>query len=77
MISIVLKVKRQSDLSFYIVANRSNMDSKVSESSITEIIIRCVNFAAVKHRNQRRKDYAQTPYINHPIGKLFHRRITL
>lgn len=28
----------------------------------------CIDFAAVKHRDQRRKDTAQTPYINHPIG---------
>jgi len=31
-------------------------------------IVRCTNFAAVKHRQQRRKDEDQTPYINHPIG---------
>jgi len=28
----------------------------------------CVNFAAVKHKNQRRRDTEKTPYINHPIG---------
>jgi guanosine-3',5'-bis(diphosphate) 3'-pyrophosphohydrolase len=28
----------------------------------------CMNFAAVKHRDQRRKDPEGTPYINHPIG---------
>jgi len=28
-----------------------------------------MNFAAIKHRNQRRKDNEQTPYINHPVGK--------
>ena len=31
-------------------------------------IIRCSNFAAAKHKNQRRKDPEKTPYINHPIG---------
>ena len=31
-------------------------------------IIRCSNFAAAKHKNQRRKDTEKTPYINHPIG---------
>jgi len=30
-------------------------------------IIRAVNFAAIKHKNQRRKDVDKTPYINHPI----------
>lgn len=29
---------------------------------------KCMNFAAVKHRNQKRKDAEGTPYINHPIG---------
>ncbi|XP_055536868.1 guanosine-3',5'-bis(diphosphate) 3'-pyrophosphohydrolase MESH1 isoform X2 [Wyeomyia smithii] len=29
---------------------------------------KCLNFAAVKHRNQRRLDSDKTPYINHPIG---------
>ncbi|KAJ6637201.1 Guanosine-3',5'-bis(diphosphate) 3'-pyrophosphohydrolase MESH1 [Pseudolycoriella hygida] len=32
------------------------------------IIIKCTNFAAIKHKNQRRKDPEKTPYINHPIG---------
>lgn len=30
-------------------------------------LIDAVEFAAFKHRNQRRKDSAKTPYINHPI----------
>ncbi|XP_059610686.1 guanosine-3',5'-bis(diphosphate) 3'-pyrophosphohydrolase MESH1 [Phlebotomus argentipes] len=29
---------------------------------------KCVNFAAVKHKDQRRKDKDGTPYINHPVG---------
>jgi len=31
-------------------------------------LIECVNFATLKHRNQRRMDVDATPYINHPIG---------
>lgn len=31
-------------------------------------ILKAVNFAAIKHCNQRRKDVDKTPYINHPIG---------
>lgn len=27
-----------------------------------------INFAAIKHRDQRRMDEHKTPYINHPIG---------
>jgi guanosine-3',5'-bis(diphosphate) 3'-pyrophosphohydrolase len=30
-------------------------------------LVRTVHFAAEKHRNQRRKNAEQTPYINHPI----------
>lgn len=41
--------------------------SSISENPV-EIIIKCVNFAAIKHKNQRRKDPEETPYINHPIG---------
>jgi (p)ppGpp synthase/HD superfamily hydrolase len=36
-----------------------------SESSV---LLKTLVFAADKHRNQRRKDTAGTPYINHPIG---------
>lgn len=32
------------------------------------LLIETANFAAEKHRNQRRKDADGTPYINHPIG---------
>jgi GTP diphosphokinase / guanosine-3',5'-bis(diphosphate) 3'-diphosphatase len=31
-------------------------------------LIRAVDFAAAKHRNQRRKDWEASPYINHPIA---------
>ena len=31
-------------------------------------LVQCVNFAAEKHKEQRRKDPENTPYINHPIG---------
>lgn len=30
-------------------------------------LVRAVHFAAIKHASQRRKDRAETPYINHPI----------
>ncbi|XP_054926863.2 guanosine-3',5'-bis(diphosphate) 3'-pyrophosphohydrolase MESH1 isoform X1 [Dermacentor andersoni] len=38
------------------------------EEQIAKALIETVNFAAVKHRKQRRKDEDATPYINHPIG---------
>jgi hypothetical protein len=31
-------------------------------------LLKAINFAADSHRNQRRKNAEQTPYINHPIG---------
>jgi guanosine-3',5'-bis(diphosphate) 3'-pyrophosphohydrolase len=31
-------------------------------------LIRAIDFAAAKHRNQRRKDAEASPYINHPIA---------
>lgn len=34
------------------------------------IYTKCIDFAARKHRDQRRKDPESTPYINHPIGKM-------
>ena len=33
-----------------------------------EIVLRAAAFAAHKHRDQRRKGVAATPYINHPIA---------
>lgn len=32
------------------------------------ILVKTADFAARKHRDQRRKDPEKTPYINHPIG---------
>ena len=31
-------------------------------------LLEAANFAACKHRDQRRKDPYNTPYINHPLG---------
>jgi hypothetical protein len=31
------------------------------------LVIRAIDFAAIKHANQRGKNAAKTPYINHPI----------
>jgi guanosine-3',5'-bis(diphosphate) 3'-pyrophosphohydrolase len=33
-----------------------------------QLFIEAVDFAAYKHRNQRRKDVDASPYINHPIA---------
>ncbi len=37
-------------------------------SSPTTRLLQAVSFAAHKHRDQRRKDAAASPYINHPIA---------
>ena len=31
-------------------------------------LLKAADFAARKHRDQRRKDPEKTPYVNHPIG---------
>lgn len=36
-------------------------------SEKTGLLIKAIRFSADKHRHQRRKDSAQSPYINHPI----------
>lgn len=39
-------------------------------SEALPMVIDALQFAAVKHQHQRRKDAARTPYINHPITLL-------
>ena len=34
----------------------------------TGAVLTALHFAAFKHRDQRRKDHAASPYINHPIA---------
>jgi guanosine-3',5'-bis(diphosphate) 3'-pyrophosphohydrolase len=42
--------------------------SKENKSQAVTLIIKAADFAAFKHRNQRRKDVDASPYINHPIA---------
>ncbi|XP_052902984.1 guanosine-3',5'-bis(diphosphate) 3'-pyrophosphohydrolase MESH1 [Anopheles moucheti] len=44
------------------------MEQIATSQNTLKVYTKCVNFAAVKHRNQRRLDADETPYINHPIG---------
>ena len=39
-----------------------------SQKSDLELILHALEFAAHKHRDQRRKDVHASPYINHPIA---------
>lgn len=48
-----------SDLGYAMVNN--------SDFLVSGAILRAASFAADKHRNQRRKDPAGSPYINHPL----------
>jgi len=41
------------------------MDNKFDE--LTGNLLRAIHFSAVKHRDQRRRDLARSPYINHPL----------
>jgi guanosine-3',5'-bis(diphosphate) 3'-pyrophosphohydrolase len=36
-------------------------------SESTGLLVKALHFSAEKHRHQRRKDLARSPYINHPI----------
>ena len=38
-----------------------------SKSATVVAVLEALRFAALKHRNQRRKDAEASPYINHPI----------
>ncbi|QQE65380.1 phosphohydrolase [Leptolyngbya sp. BL0902] len=39
----------------------------MSTDSTTALVLQALQFAALKHRDQRRKDEAQSPYVNHLI----------
>lgn len=39
-----------------------------TQEMLIQDLMKCVNFCAIKHRFQKRKDPEGTPYINHPIG---------
>lgn len=52
-------------------ATNSNPSCNVEDKNTLEavsLLIRCADFAAKKHKDQRRKDPEKTPYINHPLG---------
>jgi guanosine-3',5'-bis(diphosphate) 3'-pyrophosphohydrolase len=40
----------------------------MEEQNTVTAILKALHFAAVKHRDQRRKDAEASPYINHPIA---------
>ena len=42
--------------------------TKIRGREMNQIILHAAEFAAKKHRDQRRKDVSASPYINHPIS---------
>jgi guanosine-3',5'-bis(diphosphate) 3'-pyrophosphohydrolase len=42
--------------------------NKESEKNNSLLLLKAIDFAARKHRDQRRKDEEASPYINHPIS---------
>lgn len=42
-------------------------ETKLFSASDVSLLLRVIEFAAVKHRDQRRKGVDASPYINHPI----------
>ncbi|XP_073240825.1 guanosine-3',5'-bis(diphosphate) 3'-pyrophosphohydrolase MESH1-like [Porites lutea] len=52
------------------MADEEDADGLIQDNPINVIgrILEAVQFAAIKHKDQRRKDPEETPYINHPIG---------
>ncbi|KAI6203563.1 hypothetical protein M3Y94_00571700 [Aphelenchoides besseyi] len=39
-----------------------------TETDDLALVLKAADFAARRHRQQKRKDLKQTPYINHPVG---------
>jgi guanosine-3',5'-bis(diphosphate) 3'-pyrophosphohydrolase len=48
------------------VTNQRIFLGKAMSSDIA-LILKAANFAAIKHKNDKRKDADETPYINHPL----------
>lgn len=46
--------------------SKSQTDTYADDISL---FVKACDFAARRHRYQKRKDPKQTPYINHPIGR--------
>ena len=41
---------------------------RMAGGDLASSLLAATNFAAMKHKGQKRKDPEGTPYINHPIG---------
>jgi guanosine-3',5'-bis(diphosphate) 3'-pyrophosphohydrolase len=48
--------------------NKSAETNKEREMNNSLLLLRAIDFAARKHKDQRRKDEEASPYINHPVS---------
>jgi GTP diphosphokinase / guanosine-3',5'-bis(diphosphate) 3'-diphosphatase len=64
------KVRQRSSLAYAASAARKEPGgpTRQLERSQIALVVRAVAFAAIKHRDQRRRDGAATPYVNHVIA---------
>ncbi|XP_012147607.2 metazoan SpoT homolog-1 [Megachile rotundata] len=53
---------------FKVFGSCQSCSRELDNKELLSLIIKCVNFAAIKHKYEKRKDAEETPYINHPIG---------
>ncbi|XP_075912721.1 guanosine-3',5'-bis(diphosphate) 3'-pyrophosphohydrolase MESH1 isoform X1 [Petromyzon marinus] len=49
-------------------ATATTATTATTTAAVAAAILKAADFAAQKHRDQRRKDPQGTPYINHPLG---------
>jgi guanosine-3',5'-bis(diphosphate) 3'-pyrophosphohydrolase len=50
------------------ISGESKNATKKGKTMTVEAIVKAAQFAAEKHKNQRRKDIDASPYINHPLA---------
>lgn len=67
-VHILLLLQYKQKCSTYVLVRAGVGEMNRHETDVAGRLIEAVNFAAIKHRDQRRKDEYRTPYINHPIG---------
>lgn len=53
---------------FTVFGSCPSCSRKLNTEELLALIMKCVNFAAIKHKDQKRKDSEGTPYVNHVIG---------
>jgi len=62
-----IKQIKQIFFDFYLSQTNINQKTKKMNQNDINLLIKAIDFAAVKHSTQRRKNEAKSPYIEHPI----------